>query len=556
MHLPTDLNGLTPFPDSPHNMTEVLPGERSLTSVLSEHPGELVRTGSPNFVCTVLPTHWRSNKTLPVAFKVIALGDVKDGTKVTIAAGNDENYCSELRNCTAYMKNQVAKFNDLRFVGRSGRGKSFTLTMAIFTHPPQIALYQKAIKVTVDGPREPRSKTKLRTDDRRIHRPGAVDFNDRNPFQDPLIDRRFSSHFAELEELRRSTTPSTETNRRVLQPSAETNGFHPSDPVKNRFQRSPWGGYDTVSYSTISTHAPLPPYTAPQSLNVSGQHMTPPPLPPVTLESLGESRISSVKQDSTIQHGITHSSQDKTSLPVVPEVQRPDISSLDQRHSDQRMGLDPQVSLVLPRYPDVRISDPRIQDSFTEASRRLFTSSHNVQPYPSNNSNLAILSESRNITTLPMPVSHSNYPMITTHELLAGINPPTTMAASYLPGSPSALIPPSFLYPHLYSSPSQYQTNLFLPTGEVRTYEVLGQRSGDIPMRIERPLSPGPRLSLEGPPTHRQLIRDDSEERLRLETARNTIQPMDAQTQGNGSPIRSTENGTTHSDTVGVWRPY
>lgn len=123
MHLPTDLNGLTPFPDSPHNMTEVLPGERSLTSVLSEHPGELVRTGSPNFVCTVLPTHWRSNKTLPVAFKVIALGDVKDGTKVTIAAGNDENYCSELRNCTAYMKNQVAKFNDLRFVGRSGRGE-------------------------------------------------------------------------------------------------------------------------------------------------------------------------------------------------------------------------------------------------------------------------------------------------------------------------------------------------------------------------------------------------------------------------------------------------
>lgn len=284
--------------------------------------------------------------------------------------------------------------------------------------------------------------------------------------------------------------------------------------------------------------------------------MTPPPLPPVTLESLGESRISSVKQESTIQHGITHSSQDKSSLPVVPEVQRPDISSLDQRHSDQRMGLDPQVSLVLPRYPDVRISDPRIQDSFTEASRRLFTSSHNVQPYPSNNSNLAILSESRNITTLPMPVSHSNYPMITTHELLAGINPPTTMAASYLPGSPSALIPPSFLYPHLYSSPSQYQTNLFLPTGEVRTYEVLGQRSGDIPMRIERPLSPGPRLSLEGPPSHRQLIRDDSEERLRLENNRITIQPMDAQTQDNGSPIRSTENGTTHTDTVGVWRPY
>lgn len=72
-----------------------------------------------------MPTHWRSNKTLPIAFKVVALGDIMDGTMVTINAGNDENYCGELRNCTAVMKNQVAKFNDLRFVGRSGRGKVF-----------------------------------------------------------------------------------------------------------------------------------------------------------------------------------------------------------------------------------------------------------------------------------------------------------------------------------------------------------------------------------------------------------------------------------------------
>jgi hypothetical protein len=82
-----------------------------------------VRTGSPYFLCSVLPTHWRSNKTLPVAFKVVSLADVCDGTIVTIRAGNDENFCAELRNCTAVMKNQVAKFNDLRFVGRSGRGE-------------------------------------------------------------------------------------------------------------------------------------------------------------------------------------------------------------------------------------------------------------------------------------------------------------------------------------------------------------------------------------------------------------------------------------------------
>ncbi|XP_017475139.1 PREDICTED: segmentation protein Runt-like, partial [Rhagoletis zephyria] len=132
--------------------------ERTVDVLLAEHPGELVKTGSPHVVCTTLPTHWRSNKTLPIAFKVLALGEVMDGTIVTIRAGNDENFCAELRNCTAVMKNQVAKFNDLRFVGRSGRGKSFTLSIVISTNPIQIATYNKAIKVTVDGPREPRSK--------------------------------------------------------------------------------------------------------------------------------------------------------------------------------------------------------------------------------------------------------------------------------------------------------------------------------------------------------------------------------------------------------------
>lgn len=208
-------------------------GERSLIEALAEYPGELVKTDSPNFVCSVLPSHWRCNKTLPVAFKVVSLGDVPDGVVVSIAAGNDENYSAELRNHTAVMKNQVARFNDLRFVGRSGRGetcffivflgsfctavvsprtlntkstswvtanrvhgnhcsaaslcysgssvrfaavstllncllyfsfphlctgKTFTLTITVKTEPPQVATYCRAIKVTVDGPREPRRK--------------------------------------------------------------------------------------------------------------------------------------------------------------------------------------------------------------------------------------------------------------------------------------------------------------------------------------------------------------------------------------------------------------
>lgn len=32
--------------------------------------GELIQTGSPNLLCSALPNHWRSNKSLPVAFKV------------------------------------------------------------------------------------------------------------------------------------------------------------------------------------------------------------------------------------------------------------------------------------------------------------------------------------------------------------------------------------------------------------------------------------------------------------------------------------------------------
>lgn len=150
MHLPTDLNGLTPFPDSPHNMSEVLPGERSLTSILNDTGGgELVRTGSPNFVCSALPSHWRSNKTLPLAFRVVALGDIKDGTKVQVSAGNDENFCSELRNCTAYMKNQVAKFNDLRFVGRSGRGKYISISTVV-TYARCVSWYCKFRPLTAD----------------------------------------------------------------------------------------------------------------------------------------------------------------------------------------------------------------------------------------------------------------------------------------------------------------------------------------------------------------------------------------------------------------------
>ncbi|KAI4544692.1 hypothetical protein MJG53_002439 [Ovis ammon polii x Ovis aries] len=193
------------------------PEVRSMVDVLADHAGELVRTDSPNFLCSVLPSHWRCNKTLPVAFKVVALGDVPDGTVVTVMAGNDENYSAELRNASAVMKNQVARFNDLRFVGRSGRGKSFTLTITVFTNPTQVATYHRAIKVTVDGPREPRR-----------HRQKLEDQT-----------KAFPDRFGELERLRMRVTPSTPSPRSSLSTTSHF-GSQAQTPIQGTSELSPF----------------------------------------------------------------------------------------------------------------------------------------------------------------------------------------------------------------------------------------------------------------------------------------------------------------------------
>ena len=80
---------------------------------------------------------------------------------VNLRIGNDENFCGELRNNSQVMKNNVAKFNDLRIIGRSGRGKAFNLIISIHTQPHLVAVYSKAIKVTVDGPRPPRGEISM-----------------------------------------------------------------------------------------------------------------------------------------------------------------------------------------------------------------------------------------------------------------------------------------------------------------------------------------------------------------------------------------------------------
>ncbi|KAM3176127.1 hypothetical protein ACTXT7_007130 [Hymenolepis weldensis] len=132
--------------------------EYTLRRALQDHPGDLVVTGSPHLLCSSLPKHWRSNKSLPTPFRVVSLVPVMDGTRVSLSAGNEERPFAELKNAVAVMQNQEARFNDLRFLGRSGRGKSFNVTITVETNPPLVGVYSHAIKVTVDGPRVPRTK--------------------------------------------------------------------------------------------------------------------------------------------------------------------------------------------------------------------------------------------------------------------------------------------------------------------------------------------------------------------------------------------------------------
>ena len=67
----------------------------------------------------------------------------------------------------------------------------------------------------------------LRTDDRRIIHRSPLDIPIERPLTDPLCDNRRFPSLAELDQLRRSTQGTSDT-RRVLHPTSDTNGFHPT----------------------------------------------------------------------------------------------------------------------------------------------------------------------------------------------------------------------------------------------------------------------------------------------------------------------------------------
>ncbi|PIC50077.1 hypothetical protein B9Z55_001124 [Caenorhabditis nigoni] len=109
-------------------MTNVFSHVRSFLEQQPAPAKTLEKSSSPNILYTALPKHWRSNKSFQEPFYVVLLTPVPDNTEVSIWAGNDEKPCEEVRNEKAKVHRQVAKFNDLRFVGRSGRVNNFLIS--------------------------------------------------------------------------------------------------------------------------------------------------------------------------------------------------------------------------------------------------------------------------------------------------------------------------------------------------------------------------------------------------------------------------------------------
>jgi hypothetical protein len=67
-------------------------------------------------------SHWRKNKSLRFILRTKQQMDIKTNTRVIILAGNENNPCAALKNNVSWFRGGQAEFNDLRFLGASGRG--------------------------------------------------------------------------------------------------------------------------------------------------------------------------------------------------------------------------------------------------------------------------------------------------------------------------------------------------------------------------------------------------------------------------------------------------
>jgi hypothetical protein len=87
---------------------------------------------NPYFQCSSLPSHWRKNKSLRFILRTKNQIEIKPNTRVVILAGNDYNPCATLKNNISWFRGNQAEFNDLRFLGASGRGLNKKIIFWIF----------------------------------------------------------------------------------------------------------------------------------------------------------------------------------------------------------------------------------------------------------------------------------------------------------------------------------------------------------------------------------------------------------------------------------------
>ena len=207
--------------------------------------------------------------------------------------------------------------------------------------------------------------------------------------------------------------------------------------------------------------------------------------------------------------------------------------------------MDPNFGL-LSRYHDMssRLAAASDTQRYTDTSRlhgelarHVLPSTPTTLPYPLSNThnNMAILEQSRALTTLPLsggPSTSTPYPLVSPHSVLGSIAPQSTLApSSYLASSP--VLSSSFLYPTIYNNPgpSQYQPNVYIHTNEGRTLELLGAQQQQQPALTPPP----PQLSA--------ITRDRNHE----DTKPKQAVPMDS--------VRDPSAGH-HEPGDPVWRPY
>ncbi|XP_018327132.1 segmentation protein Runt [Agrilus planipennis] len=350
MHLPVNQTFLPNVADMYANLQETL----------QEYHGELVQTGSPTVLCSALPTHWRSNKSLPIAFKVVALDDIQDGTVVTLKAGNDENFCAELRNCTAVMKNQVAKFNDLRFVGRSGRGKSFSLSIMISSSPFQIATYNKAIKVTVDGPREPRTKSNYQFGYGLAGFPGSF-----NPFllNPGWLDAAYMTYaWPDYFRSRQTSGLSQNTFPSALMKGSTSPvmaGVQPSsDFYVSPHSLSPTGAFHPPGYIPQSPLIPSLPNESPSKIptHFENMHLRHLPVSPMDQLSIKISPVSS-------RHSVSPQVSHKTNSTPVESASKDDSTiHSTMEHSNSENSDDEDIDVVKSAFQPLKPANVALQE--------------------------------------------------------------------------------------------------------------------------------------------------------------------------------------------------